>query len=860
MKHVDLSTLLEYGVKEEIVNTLKNRGILSLRPFQFDAIRIGLNKKSLLVVAPTGSGKTLIAEIIAVNRIINEGIKAFYLTPYKALAEEIANTFRDRYPIRVGVATGDYRDKPIRSLREYDLLVLTYEKADHILREQPEWLKSMNISIVDEIHLLGDPHRGPLLDIVLTYLKNRRCQIVGLSATIMNPEHISMWLQAELIKSDYRPVKLLECVYLIPESKLIIFDPRPSEKEQYMISDSNVHVTTQTSGPIDKFLDKKKSPKKDDLLKKILGEKYEIIQIKEGKARIVERTFQHDNLCVELEKKYRNYINGGKFYVKPIRCASQSRSRSFINAILDIIYDTLIEMQEYEQCWQVLIFRSSRSLTQKTAKRIAEFMKTHKLLDLFPYSALVSKDLEQKIDDHTLLTKDLILCTKYSVGFHHAGLSREERNIIENAFRERKIAVLVATPTLAAGVNLPARRVIIEEKYYEPEYGGRVDLSTSDYKQRGGRAGRPGYDKVGETILIAKDRNNLHKFIKKYILGKPEEIKPISGHIPPVVYSQILALISIKKQLTYDEIIKFFYETFFAHYCKINNDSYGMYILSRNIQDGLDFLLDTDLIRLSNRGSKQTYLATSLGRTLVRLYLKPTSAKPIIDTIKEWLKKRKKWTKQKKLEILFAIASSPESLKIIKKLLSRFANLINFVINHTDVLKNLSHIIPIDDLISSISLGREYLTANDEELLSILGGVSIIQDWIQGKPISKILDPFLPNFGPGDLNEFIRISTWLTYCASEISSVLGLPPNIIEKLKTLSKMIRYGVSEDLLRIVEEVEGIGRTRAIALKKVGFDTFEKIARADIESLKRVAGIGDVLAKRLKQIAKKKNPQNL
>ncbi|RLI74656.1 hypothetical protein DRP04_14445, partial [Archaeoglobales archaeon] len=257
MSEYYLELLTDLGVHTDIISSLQNKGITQLRPFQYEALNIGLQNKSLVVVAPTGSGKTLIGEIIAVNRIIKEQAKAIYLTPYKALAEEIAETFRSRYPISVGVATGDYRDQPIRSLGAYDLIVLTYEKTDHIFREKPQWLEFVKVAIVDEIHLLGDSKRGPLLDIVLTYLLDKNIQIIGLSATILNPEDISDWLGAYLIKSDFRPVKLLECIYIAPEAKLLVFDPRPQEKERYFVSYDATKMDLSSDkfvGPIDKFL------------------------------------------------------------------------------------------------------------------------------------------------------------------------------------------------------------------------------------------------------------------------------------------------------------------------------------------------------------------------------------------------------------------------------------------------------------------------------------------------------------------------------------------------------------------------------------------------------------------------------
>ena len=859
VKDLSVRTLLSLGIRKEIIESLERDGITELRPFQKEAIIAGLGGESLIIVAPTGSGKTLIAEVLAVNEILTSNSKVLYLTPYKALAEEIANTFRRRYPIRVGVATGDYRDQPIRTLGFYDLIVLTYEKTDHIFRENPKWLRSVKIAVVDEIHMLGDPSRGPLLDIVLTYFRENDIRVIGLSATIANPEDIGAWLNAKVIKSDYRPVKLLECVYLAPQSKLIIYDPRPQDVEVYLVRDREERIFKDTdtlTGTLDDFLAKDENTDLH-ILRSIIGEEFKIIEATRGHGRIVERRFLRDKLCKRLRTMFNDMLNGGDFFIKRVYTPDgATKSKSFMTAILDLLNDTFVEMQKYDQKWQVLIFRSSRRLSQRTAERIANFMREKRLYELFPDRNMVAEVLQKEISEPTALTKELIELSKFAVAFHHAGLSRKERQIIENAFREGKIGVLVATPTLAAGVNLPARRVIIEHKYYEPEFGGQVELSTAEYKQRGGRAGRPGYDRVGEVILIAKTQKDLIRFIEKYILATPESIRPLSGHVPPIVYSQILALISTRKKMKKSQLFDFFAKTFFAYYSKAHQDTYGIRVLEENIEDGLRFLQEANLIKRKRVKRRIVYIATELGERLSRLYLKPTSAKPILDMLYHWKKASigHEWNIKRRIEAIYAAVCSPETWSTIRKLLGKFDELIDYITNHDTVVIELSDKIPTHLLDLELS-DRRYLATDEEELLAILGGVCILEDWIKGVPIGRILEGFLPNFGPGDLSELVRVSDWLIYCMSELAIVLDIPFGIVDRLKTLSRMIRYGVPENLLELVENVEGIGRTRALALKRAGFDSLEKIAKASLSALTRVEGIGNVLAERLKNYARRK-----
>ena len=118
----------------------------------------------------------------------------------------------------------------------------------------------------------------------------------------------------------------------------------------------------------------------------------------------------------------------------------------------------------------------------------------------------------------------LASCVSRGIAFHHAGLLPEQRRLVEQGFRENKIKVIASTPTLAAGLNLPARRVLIKS-YRRYEYGsGMVPIPVIEYRQMAGRAGRPGLDPYGESFLIAKNDSEMQELMEHYINGTPEEI------------------------------------------------------------------------------------------------------------------------------------------------------------------------------------------------------------------------------------------------------------------------------------------------------------------------------------------------
>lgn len=191
----------------------------SLTPIQEKSINAGLLEgKSLLACAPTASGKTLIATMAIYNILyhaLGKG-KAIYLVPLKALGmekyKEYLNVFRDS-EYKVGLSTGEV-DSESGYLAKYDVLILTTEKLDSLLRHKVSWLSEVKVVIVDEIHLLNDASRGPTLEIILTLLKNLiKPQIIGLSATIGNPKELAEWLEATLVIDEWRPVELKKGIY-----------------------------------------------------------------------------------------------------------------------------------------------------------------------------------------------------------------------------------------------------------------------------------------------------------------------------------------------------------------------------------------------------------------------------------------------------------------------------------------------------------------------------------------------------------------------------------------------------------------------------------------------------------------------
>jgi len=204
---------------------LRANGFEKFNPMQEECIKKGFTK-NLVVSAPTASGKTIIAELFSIQSVLAKGKKVIYTCPLRALANEHYNDFKKKYSgqenknkIRFALSTGDL-DSNSSYLKNFDVVMTTYEKLASLLRHKAEWLSSVGCIIVDEIHEL-DSDRGPVLEIALTQMRinNPNVLVLGLSATIPNAKEMAKWLGAELVESEWRATKLREGVLFENETE-----------------------------------------------------------------------------------------------------------------------------------------------------------------------------------------------------------------------------------------------------------------------------------------------------------------------------------------------------------------------------------------------------------------------------------------------------------------------------------------------------------------------------------------------------------------------------------------------------------------------------------------------------------------
>ena len=209
--------LTKLPLNNNIIEILREHEISELYPPQAEALPYVLKGENVILSIPTASGKSLVAYIAIVNRLIHESGKALYVVPLKALAREKYEELKlfEKLGLKVGISTGDLDDSDPR-LARFDIIVCTSEKADSLLRHKITWVDKIRVLVIDELHLIHDPTRGPTLEVIISRFKalNPNTQVIALSATIKNATELSIWLDGKLIKSDWRPVPLREGVFL----------------------------------------------------------------------------------------------------------------------------------------------------------------------------------------------------------------------------------------------------------------------------------------------------------------------------------------------------------------------------------------------------------------------------------------------------------------------------------------------------------------------------------------------------------------------------------------------------------------------------------------------------------------------
>ena len=465
-----------------------------------------LSGGNLVYSAPTSAGKTLIAELLALKCVLESRKKVIIILPFVSVAQEKTNYLTQVFE-SVGVKVGGFMGghSPAGGFAATDIAICTIEKANSLVNRllEENSTRQLGTVVVDELHMIGDSHRGYLLELLLTKLmyvsrkgdvarqedseskpdaaaesqtRDSAIQLVAMSATLPNLSTLASWLGARLYHTDFRPVPLTETVKI----GAALYDT-----------------------------DFKKLREFDESAESLPGDE---------------------------------------------------------DGILLLCRDTVLQGRS------VLIFCPTKAWCENLASTAATapFLRSgeresaglpHPLVDL-DRAGLLSV-CEQLRRTQVGLDRVLGRCIPNGVAFHHAGLTFEEREIVEGAFRQSLIRILVATSTLSSGVNLPARLVIVRTPFFQ-----RSLMDVLVYKQMVGRAGRKGVDEAGESVLVCKqsERSKVVGLLKsapkpvqsclgqKGGKGSGGNSKPKSGHELSAMRRALLEVVASGTATTTREI------------------------------------------------------------------------------------------------------------------------------------------------------------------------------------------------------------------------------------------------------------------------------------------------------------------
>ena len=278
-----------------------------------------------------------------------------------------------------------------------------------------------------------------------------------------------------------------------------------------------------------------------------------------------------------------------------------------------------------EQC---LVFVSTRRSAEAQAKKLGRIIGQKLNTDDLEKLKIFANKMKQSADEVTSVDKTLSKLIASGVAYHHAGLTNRHRQIIEAAFREKALKALCATPTLAAGVNLPARRVIIRDlSRWDSAFQSNQPLPVLEVQQMLGRAGRPGFDIDGQGILISKNQEQNDFFVENYFNGETEPVISRLGS-EPALRTHLLSLITSGTISTRKGLHNFLEKTLFGAQGEL-------WRTQHRLNKVLDFLDKEKLIEIegknegdfvaANEALQEKLRPTAFGRKVSQLYIDPLS-------------------------------------------------------------------------------------------------------------------------------------------------------------------------------------------------------------------------------------------
>ncbi|MFB6133808.1 MAG: ATP-dependent DNA helicase [Halanaeroarchaeum sp.] len=439
-----------------------------------------------------------------------------------------------------------------------------------------------------------------------------------------------------------------------------------------------------------------------------------------------------------------------------------------------------------------LVFVNSRRNAEAAARRLASV--TTSALDATEREAL--REIAEEIRDvsDTETSEDLAAAVERGAAFHHAGLAREHRTLVEEGFRDRLITVIAATPTLAAGVNTPSRRVVVRDwQRYDGTAGGMQPLDALEVHQMFGRAGRPGLDPYGEALLLASSHAELEELFDRYIYADPEPVRSKLA-AEPALRTHVLATVATGFATTREALLEFLQETLYAS----QTDEPGR----------LESVTDTVLAYLERNGFLErdgdALAASPTGHLVSQLYVDPMSAAEIIHGLRD-------------------ADENPTALGLYH-LVSRTPDMYQLYLRSGDA-ETYTEIAYERE---SELLGHqpsEFEEGEWEDWLSALKTARLLEDWADELDEDRIAERY--DVGPGDIRGKVDTAEWLLNAAERLATELDVESTAA--VREARVRVQHGVREELLDLVS-VANVGRKRARRFFDAGIETREDLRNAE------------------------------
>ncbi|XP_034941066.1 DNA polymerase theta [Chelonus insularis] len=726
----DRVKLAYWGLPLTILRKYESRGVISMFPWQVECLRnpaIIEKGKNLVYSAPTSAGKTLVSEILIIKTVLERKKKVIFVLPFVSVVREKMYYFQDLLSeagIRVEGFMGGVQ--PPGGFNATDMAIATIEKANSLINQLMEegGLENLGAVVIDELHLLGDSHRGYLLELLLTKLKfmtlkeeHVNIQLIGMSATLPNLHILANWLDAELYKTDFRPVPLKEFC-----------------KIGSTIYDNQLNQIRELSP-----------------LEDLPNDSENILQ-----------------LCLETILDSHSVL---------IFCPSKNWCETLAKQVSTVFFKLGTE---------------NRSLGQRLRNELSK--------------DAIMETLEQLKRTPVGLDKILRQTVSFGVAFHHAGLTMDERDVIEGAFRSGALRVLTATSTLSSGVNLPARRVIIRTPIF---HGQTIDILT--YKQMIGRAGRMGRDTAGESILVCKphERNAVIALLKS-------DLKPIESCLEgarPLVRA-LLEAVASEVAYTLEDIVAYMK-------CTLLNFSNNSNVIEEITNQAITFLVENELLLLQkSQENMNRWVATQLGKACLAASVPPADG---LFLFEELQKARKCFVLDTELHVIYLVTPFNSASQIGQ---------IDWYV-YLDIWKNISdseqrvgHLVGVTEAFLASALKRDPKPGKSLDIHKRFFTALALHDLVREIPLHTVCQKY--SCSRGVIQSLQQTASTFAGMVTQFCKKLGW--SCIELLVSqFQARLQFGVCSELLDLLR-LPTLNGLRARSLFKSGIKSVAELAVAD------------------------------